>query len=133
MTLVKAAGASILVIPGGLVPKGAYDAGTDYAVGDSVDYLGSSYVMYVDAAAGTLPTDTTKWQVIANKGATGANGADGAQGPKGDTGDASGNSGTIISGDGVTDGSWRSIIVGTDLVIQRLEGGNWIEKGRNTA
>ena len=58
-------------IPSGLVPKGAYDAGTDYAVGDSVDYNGSSYVMYVDAAAGTLPTDTTKWQVLANKGDTG--------------------------------------------------------------
>jgi len=61
-------------IPSGLVPKGAYDAGTDYAVGDSVNYLGSSYVMFVDAAAGTLPTDTTKWQVLANKGATGGTG-----------------------------------------------------------
>jgi len=57
-------------IPSGLVPKGAYAAGTDYAVGDSVDYLGSSYVMFVDAVAGTLPTDTTKWQVLANKGAS---------------------------------------------------------------
>lgn len=62
------------VITGGFVPKGAYAAGTDYAVGDSVSYNGSSYVMYVDAAAGTLPTDTTKWQVVANIGATGATG-----------------------------------------------------------
>lgn len=58
-------------IPGGLVPKGAYATGTDYAVGDSVDYQGSSYVMFADAAAGTLPTDTTKWQVLANKGDSG--------------------------------------------------------------
>ena len=43
------------VITGGLVPKGPYNAATDYDVGDSVDYLGSSYVMYVDAPAGTLP------------------------------------------------------------------------------
>ena len=57
-----------VIVTGGLVPRGAYAAGTDYAVGDSVDYLGSSYVMFVDAAAGTLPTDTTKWQVLANKG-----------------------------------------------------------------
>ena len=64
-------------IPSGLVPKGAYAAGTDYAVGDSVDYNGSSYVMYADAAAGTLPTDTTKWQVLANKGDTGATGSAG--------------------------------------------------------
>jgi len=73
-------------IPSGLVPKGAYAAGTDYAVGDSVDYNGSSYVMFVDAAAGTLPTDTTKWQVLANKGNTGAAGADGATGPQGPAG-----------------------------------------------
>jgi hypothetical protein len=76
-------------IPSGLVPKGAYAAGTDYAVGDSVDYLGSSYVMFVDAAAGTVPTDTTKWQVMANKGDTGAAGADGADGTDGADGASS--------------------------------------------
>jgi len=74
-------------IPSGLVPKGAYAAGTDYAVGDSVDYNGSSYVMYADAAAGTLPTDTTKWQVLANKGDTGAKGDTGDTGPQGLKGD----------------------------------------------
>lgn len=73
------------VITGGLVPKGAYNGATDYAVGDSVDYNGSSYVMFVDATAGTLPTDTTKWQVVANKGATGATGATGAAGVDGGT------------------------------------------------
>jgi hypothetical protein len=57
-----------IVIPSGLVPKGAYNNATDYAVGDSVDYLGSSYVMFNNAAAGNLPTDTTYWQVLANKG-----------------------------------------------------------------
>jgi hypothetical protein len=75
-----------VIIPSGLVPKGAYNAGTDYAVGDSVDYNGSSYVMYVDAAAGTLPTDTTKWQVLANKGATGATGSAGSNGTNGTNG-----------------------------------------------
>lgn len=75
-----------VVIPSGLVPKGAYDNGTDYAVGDSVDYNGSSYVMYVNAAAGVLPTDTTKWQVLANKGTTGSTGPTGATGPAGATG-----------------------------------------------
>lgn len=75
----------IVNIPSGLVPKGAYAAGTDYAVGDSVDYQGSSYVMFIDAAAGTVPTDTTKWQVIAGKGDTGAAGADSTvAGPQGD-------------------------------------------------
>lgn len=73
-------------IPGGLTPRGTYDAGTDYVVGDSVDYNGSSYVLYVDAGAGTLPTDTTKWQVLANKGAAGVTGATGPTGAVGSTG-----------------------------------------------
>lgn len=61
----------IVNIPSGLVPRGAYDSGTDYDIGDSVDYNGSSYVMYADAPANTLPTDTDYWQVLASKGATG--------------------------------------------------------------
>lgn len=86
-------------VAGGLVPKGAYNAGTDYSVGDSVDYNGSSYVMYADAAAGTLPTDTTKWQVIANKGDTGATGADSTvPGPAG----ADGADGLTVSVNSVT-------------------------------
>jgi hypothetical protein len=73
-----------IVIPSGLVPKGAYDNGVDYAVGDSVDYLGSSYVMFNNAAAGNLPTDTAYWQVLADKGNTGATGSTGATGPMGE-------------------------------------------------
>ena len=72
-----------VTIAGTFTPRGAYDNGTDYAVGDAVSYNGSSYIMYVNAAAGTLPTDTTKWQVISNKGATGATGATGAGVPTG--------------------------------------------------
>jgi len=79
--------ASPVVIPSGLVPKGAYNAGTDYSVGDSVDYNGSSYVMFNDAAAGTVPTNTTYWQVLADKGDTGATGADSTvPGPAGTNG-----------------------------------------------
>jgi hypothetical protein len=61
------------IITGGFVPRGAYDNATDYAVGDSVDYNGSSYVMYADAVAGTLPTDTNYWQVVANGGVSSVN------------------------------------------------------------
>jgi hypothetical protein len=71
----------IVNIPDGLVPMGAYDTGINYAVGDSVDFLGSSYVMYADAPAGTTPTNTTYWQVLADKG---------DKGDKGDTGAAGG-------------------------------------------
>lgn len=75
------------IVTGGLVPRGAYDNATDYAVGDSVDYQGSSYVMFNNAAAGTLPTDTDYWQVLANKGNTGATGSTGATGAQGDPGE----------------------------------------------
>lgn len=74
------------IITGGLVPKGAYNASTDYAVGDSVDYNGSSYVMHTDAAAGTVPTNTTYWQILAEKGDTGPQGEQGIQGETGPAG-----------------------------------------------
>ena len=74
------------VVTGGLVPKGAYAAGTDYAVGDSVDYGGSSYVMFNDAPAGTVPTNTTYWQVLANKGDIGSDGPAGPAGAVGNQG-----------------------------------------------
>lgn len=59
------------VVEGGLVPKGEYDNSTDYAVGDSVSYQGSSYVMHTNAAAGTVPTNTSFWQILASKGDSG--------------------------------------------------------------
>ena len=59
------------IIAGGFVPRGTYDNATDYAVGDSVDYNGTSYVMFNDGPAGTLPTDDTYWQVVAGGIASG--------------------------------------------------------------
>lgn len=85
-------------ITGGLVPRGAYAGGTDYAVGDSVDYNGSSYVMFNDGPAGTLPTNTTYWQVVANKGATGSTGSTGATGATG----AAGVVQSVVAGSNVT-------------------------------
>ena len=35
---------------------------------------------------------------------------------------------SIIWGDGVTNGSWRIVESGNNLSVQRLEGGQWIEK-----
>lgn len=57
-----------IIITGGLVPRGDYDALTVYNVGDSVEYNGSSYVLYATAIAGTLPTDDNYWQLLADKG-----------------------------------------------------------------
>ena len=64
-------------INGTFNPMGAYNAGTNYAVGDQVDYNGSSYIMYNDAAAGTVPTNTSYWGLVASKGDTGATGSAG--------------------------------------------------------
>ncbi len=85
VSIVKLVGQGLnnTVITGGLVPKGAYNAATDYAVGDSVDYLGSSYVMHTNAVAGIVPTNTTYWQILAEKGDTGSTGATGATGAAG--------------------------------------------------
>lgn len=72
-------------LPINLIPEGAYVAGTTYAINDSVSYGGSSYIAIAETT-GNLPTNTTYWQVLANKGDTGATGATGAKGDKGDTG-----------------------------------------------
>ncbi len=76
-------GFQIVNITGGITPQGAYDNSTDYSVGDMVSYNGSSYVMYTDAAAGNLPTDTDYWAVVANKGEEGPEGPEGPAGPAG--------------------------------------------------
>jgi hypothetical protein len=57
--------------------KGAYNSIIDYAILDGVEYLGDSYVMYANAPAGTLPTNTTYWQLFSEEGATGPIGAPG--------------------------------------------------------
>lgn len=54
----------------GLNPRGEYDNATAYIKGDSVSYLGSSYVAIV-ATTGNLPTDTDFWQLLSEAGADG--------------------------------------------------------------
>lgn len=55
----------------GINPTGEYNAGTAYAIGDLVSYLGSSYIA-LTSTTGNLPTNVTYWQVVANKGETGS-------------------------------------------------------------
>jgi hypothetical protein len=71
---------TVTSVTGGLVPRGSFSSATTYNVGDEVSYSGSSYVLYAAATAGTLPTDTTKWSVLASKGDTGATGPTGPAG-----------------------------------------------------
>lgn len=48
-----------------IVPKGVWNAEAQYKVNNLVEYDGSSYVAKVQPPVGTLPTDTSYWQVSA--------------------------------------------------------------------
>lgn len=60
--------------------KGVYSASVAYKVLDAVYYNSQSYICKSATTAGTLPTNTTNWDLLAAKGADGTNGTDGANG-----------------------------------------------------
>jgi len=62
-----------------------FDISKSYKVGNKVSYLGSSYYCIADSS-GILPTDTSKWLLIAKKGDKGDIGDTGDKGDIGDTG-----------------------------------------------
>ena len=69
----------------GINPLGTYNAGTAYAIGDSVSINGSSYVA-IAPTTGNEPPNTAYWQLLAAKGDAGATGPAGETGPAGPTG-----------------------------------------------
>jgi hypothetical protein len=72
--------------------NGEWQVNSSYATGDVVTYQGQLYYTKSVTTAGTLPADTTKFDLIASKGAdgqpgsNGTNGAQGEQGPQGEVG-----------------------------------------------
>ena len=68
--------------------KGAYSGSyAYYRIGDTVSYLGSTYVCYGGSGLqGIDPTNTEYWQLLASIGDTGPTGATGATGATGPTG-----------------------------------------------
>lgn len=46
-------------------PRGVYDSGTLYSIGDSVSYNGTSYIC-VATTIGNDPTNLTYWQLLAD-------------------------------------------------------------------
>lgn len=62
--------------------KGAYSSSTQYEKNDVVTYEGSSYVS-LQSTQGNTPTNTTYWQLIAEKGTKGDTGATGQTGATG--------------------------------------------------
>ena len=63
--------------------QGAYNSSAAYAVGDVVVYQGQLYYTKSVTTAGTLPTVTAKFDLIASKGADGTNGTNGTNGVDG--------------------------------------------------
>lgn len=66
-----------------LLPKGDFSETAQYTQGDVVSYNGASYICKSSAPAGTLPTDTTYFQVCSQRGES----VVGPPGPKGDPGE----------------------------------------------
>jgi hypothetical protein len=56
--------------------KGTYAGGTAYTIDDVVSYNGSSYIC-IQASTGNLPTDTSYFEQMSQKGSDGTNGTDG--------------------------------------------------------
>jgi cytochrome oxidase assembly protein ShyY1 len=56
------AGASIVTTP--ISWEGEWNAGTDYALGDGVDYQGSSYVARGNPTTGDVPGVDVDWQLV---------------------------------------------------------------------
>lgn len=71
--------AVVVNLSGGFNFLGEYSSATTYNTGDMVNYLGSSYVA-IQGTTGNLPTDTTYWQVVAEKGIQGETGDQGPEG-----------------------------------------------------
>ena len=65
-----------------IVFKGEYNSTTNYEKLDIVSYNGSSYACLKDCV-GIIPTDTTYWQLVAQKGEKGEQGIQGEQGEQG--------------------------------------------------
>lgn len=98
--------------------KGAYSAETTYAVNDAVSYSGSSYMCKLEST-GNLPTNTTYWDLMAQKGSDGAGSGD-VLGP------ATNTDSYIPQWDGVNSKTLKDGIALTSLVEKSLFDANTI-------
>ena len=70
----------------GMTWKGLWDIATSYNSRDTINYNGTSYVSIASSNIGVVPTNTSFWAVLAQKGDLGPVGVQGIQGIKGDAG-----------------------------------------------
>jgi len=66
----------------GLIWQGTWIS-QNYVVDDSVEYLGSAYICILNTVSSEVPTNTTYWDLLAQKGDAGATGSQGIQGIQG--------------------------------------------------
>ena len=109
--------------------QGAYNSAAAYAVGDVVVYQGQLYYTKSITTAGTLPTNTTKFDLIAAKGADGSGNADIADFVFTDNYNETGRSAITLPGDkGMTisagEDSDLYLHAGDDIYIQTLGAGD---------
>lgn len=78
--------------------RGAYSAGTAYAVGDLVSDTGSTYIAILAGTGHSPASSPSYWSVVAAKGDTGNTGAAGTNGANGSNGAAGTNGATWTSG-----------------------------------
>jgi hypothetical protein len=101
--------------------QGAWQSNAAYVTGDIVTYQGQLYYTKSVTTAGTLPTVTAKFDLIASKGADGTNGTNGING-------ADGSPGLVYLGDYVSGNGYIAniaVVKGADdnLYIAKASGG----------
>ncbi len=76
-------GAPAPPVPTSFTWKGTWSNATTYALGDVVQFAGSSYISLTDGNTGNSPaTSPASWALIAQRGDTGATGSQGPMGPQ---------------------------------------------------
>lgn len=105
-----------------VIPKGIWDSAAQYNVANLVTYDGSSYLAHTVPPVGTVPTDTTYWQVSAQGTNTASADAIGVVKPDGET--ITVDSGGTISAKkatestfGIVGGGSNGVTVGSDGVM----------------
>jgi|GEM_PF-3675262 len=105
-----------------VVPKGVWDATTQYNVANLVTYDGSSYLAHSKPPVGTLPTDAAYWQVSAQGTNKATANAAGVVKPDGETITVD-TAGTISAKKaaensfGIVSGGSKGVTVGSDGVM----------------
>lgn len=111
----------------GIKNCGIYNAQTTYEKLNVVTYQGSTYCALKETK-GNLPTDTSYWQLYAQKGDKGEKGGTGDVGPSGPKGEPSGSPLAAASVSAMTD-TTRVYVNTTDGYWYYYNGSNWVQGG----